>query len=590
MELGLISHRSAYTDAYARNKDEIILNLRTGKNIRSVSLIHGDPFAGGATGFAAWDGQPSPMRLARELKYHYIWSITLRPPFKREQYYFSISDGTNTLLMFEDGFYSPEKASKPGRLKQYFKFPWLNASDVFTPPAWVNDTVWYQIMPDRFRRGRTESKRFPLRKWTDSKNIHFRDFYGGDLKGITEKLPYLQQLGITGIYLTPIFLSNSNHKYNSFSYETIDPDFGTEDDLKQLVDTAHSLGIRVMLDAVFNHSGTEFAPWQDVMKYGPESKYWDWFFVNQWPQPPLPGKTEDGRFYSFAFTGMMPKLNTNNPEVAEYCLNRCRYWVENWNIDGIRFDVGNEVSHTFLKKLNQGLKALKPDIFLLGEIWHDSLQWLQGDEYDSTMNYPFLECVHNFWLDNQDSTELMYALNRCYSMYPEQVNNVLFNFLDTHDTMRVLTRCGSKDIFYQQLALLMTMPGSACIYYGTEIAMEGGDDPDCRRPMPWDQIASGECDDDLRETAALIALRKAFPQLRRGHILWKHSAANPRLVCYGRHTEGDCVIAVYINAGEQPVSVPDANVLYSRMMQSCRLLPGGIAITRQALAQWKNCL
>jgi glycosidase len=575
-------------DAYALNENEIVINIRTGKDITAVAIIHADPFEGGATGFAAWDGIAEPMALSRELRYHNIWSITLRPRYKREQYYFRLTDGQETFYLFEDDFYTEEAMNAPGRLRQYYKFPWLNPGDVFAPPAWVGDTIWYQIMPDRFRRGDMGSKRFPLRKWEDPKNIHFWDFYGGDLKGITEKLPYLQELGITGIYMTPIFLSNSNHKYNTFAYDQIDPDFGTEEDLKELVDTAHTLGIRVMLDAVFNHSGPEFAPWQDVVEKGPQSPYWDWFFVNQWPIPKLPLGTRD-KFFSFAFTGMMPKLNTNNPEVARYCLDRCRYWVENWNIDGIRFDVGNEVSHSFLKTLNAGLKAVKPDLFLLGEIWHDSLPWLLGDEYDSTMNYPFLECVHNFWMDNQDSRELKYALNRCYSMYPEQVNRVLFNFLDTHDTMRVLNRCGGdKSTFFQQLALLMTLPGSACIYYGTEIALEGGNDPDCRRPMPWQKVDSGECAEDFRATADLIRLRKAYPQLRRGEILWKHFPDVPRLVCYGRRCDEDYVLAVYINADTKPVTVLGDNILFSRGLEGNFLMPGGVAVIRQEVWEWKK--
>lgn len=450
--------------------------------------------------------------------------------------------------------------------------------------------LWYQIMPDRFCRGDMEPKRHPLRKWQDPKNIHFWDFYGGDLKGITQKLPYLQELGITGIYMTPIFLSGSNHKYNTSSYDVIDPDFGTEEDLIRLVDTAHSMGIRVMLDAVFNHSGTELPQWQDVMGKGPESPYWDWFFVNQWPQPKIPGKTEDGRFFSFAFTGMMPKLNTSNPEVIEFFAKRCRYWVENRKIDGIRFDVGNEVSHRFLKVLNARLKSLNPDIFLLGEIWHDSVQWLQGDEYDSTMNYPFMENLHNFWLDNQSSRELMYAMNRCYSLYTQQVNRVLFNFLDTHDTMCLLTRCCSKDIFYQQLTVLMTLPGSACIYYGTEIAMEGGDDPDCRRPMPWHKVDDDACSADRKEVAALIALRKAHPHLRRGRVMWKHFDGAPRLVCYGLHTSGDTVITVYINAEDKAVTVHANNILYSRHLKGSFLLPGGVAVVRQNAWEWKPYL
>lgn len=580
MDFGSIHHRCAFTDCYGKNADEIVITIRTGKDISAVTLIHDDPYAGGCMGFRPWSGSPEAMAPKWELANNIIWSITLTPEHKREQYYFSLTDGEETWLLFEDGFYSPEDAEKKGRMKQYFKFPWLNAADVCTPPAWVNDTVWYQIMPDRFCKGSDHPRRFPLRKWSSSKNIHFWDTFGGDLAGITSRLPYLRDLGITGIYMTPIFLSGTNHKYNTFSYDTIDPDFGTEEDLVRLVDTAHELGIKVMLDAVFNHSGTEFAPWKDVVKNGPDSPYWDWFFVNKWPLPKIPGNTEDGRFFTFAFTSMMPKLNTNNPEVIRYCLERCSRWVRDWHIDGIRFDVGNEVSHRFLKELNRGLKAIDPDIFLLGEIWHDSADWLHGDEYDSVMNYPFMESVHNFWLDNRSSRELMYDMNRISTLYPEQVNNVLFNFLDTHDTMRSVTRCGSRDIFYQQLALLMTLPGSACIYYGTEIALEGGDDPDCRRPMPWEKIDAGTCGKAIRDASSLIALRKEYPEARRGDVVWNHRDDQPRLICYDRSIPGSSrVLTVYLNAGEEAVKIPfRGKMIYTRKYRGITLSPGGIAI------------
>lgn len=589
MNVSAISHRSAFSDCYAVDADEIIVSLRTGKDVTDVGLIHDDPFAGGCTGHMPWNGREEAMIPQWELQHNQIWSIRLRPKHKREQYYFRVTAGDETLYMFEDGFYTREAMEKPGRLKQYFKFPWLNPADVIAPPAWVNDTVWYQIMPDRFRKGSDHPRRFPLRKWSSIKNIHFWDTYGGDLKGITEKLPYLQELGITGIYMTPIFLSDSNHKYNTFSYDEIDPDFGTEEELTELVDKAHSLGIRVMLDAVFNHSGTKFAPWKDAMKHGPESPYWDWFFINQWPQPLLPGKTEDSRFYSFAFTSMMPKLNTNNPEVIDYCLKRCEHWVRDWHIDGIRFDVGNEVSHKFLKELNRGLKAINPDIFLLGEIWHDSIQWLQGDEYDAIMNYPFMESLHDFYLDGRSSKELMYAMNRVYTMYPQQINDAQFNFLDTHDTMRAFTRCDNPDIFWQQLAFLMTMPGSACIYYGTEIALPGGNDPDNRRPMPWDKVEAGKCDDALRDTSALIALRKAWPQLRRGIVSWKHSSEHPRYVRYGRHLKGSSdLLAVCLNAGDVPVALPEGKVLFARKIIAGKLQPGGTAIIQTEVGKWNS--
>ena len=588
MNYAAISHRCALPDCYPCSRDELIINIRTGKDIAAVTLIHDDPYAGGATGFMAWDGKAEAMTLSRELAHHYIWSVKLRPPFKREQYYFALSDGTDSVLLFEDGFYTREEADKPGRLRQYFKFPWLNPADVIAPPAWVSDTVWYQIMPDRFRRGSQAEKRFKLRKWEDASHIHFWDTYGGDLKGITEKLEYIRDLGITGIYMLPIFESNSNHKYNTFDYTKIDPDFGTEEDLVELVEKAHSLGIRVMLDAVFNHSGTEFGPWKDVVEKGPASAYWDWFFVGKWPLPKMPGRTDDGRFYSFAFTSMMPKLNTNNPAVIRYFTQITETWVKKWNIDGIRFDVGNEVSHRFLKELNRNLKAVKPDIFLLGEIWHDSIPWLLGDEYDSVMNFPFLETLHNFWLDGQSSRELMYALNRCYHMYPEQVGQVLFNFIDNHDTMRALTRCGNKDSFYQQLTLLMTLPGSACIYYGTEIALEGGNDPDCRRPMPWHKIEEGSCDKAIDEMKRLIALRRDYPELRGSRILWRCSDSSPRLVCFGRYLDGsDRILTVYLTAGSDPVKMlTRGQMVYSRKLRGRTLMSGGAAVYIEQAENW----
>ena len=581
MNVAAISHRSAFTDCYPLDENRLVINLHTGKDIQSVLLIHADPYAGGATGFMAWDGKPEPMTVSRELEHSLIWSVTLEPRFKREQYYFSLCDGADTLLLFEDGVYSREEADKPGRLRQYFKFPWLNPADVITPPAWVNDTVWYQIMPDRFCRGNASPKRFGLRSWEDHRRIRPWDMYGGDLRGIISRLEYIRDLGINGIYMLPIFLSNSNHKYNTFDYDAIDPDFGTEEDMLELVEKAHSMGIRVMVDAVFNHSGTEFAPWKDVLKKGPESDYWDWFFVGKWPQPLLPGSTEDGRYMSFAFASYMPKLNTNNPEVIGYFLNRCKNWVQRWNIDGIRFDVGNEVSHKFLKELNRGLKEIKPDLFLLGEIWHDSIQWLQGDEYDSVMNMPILETLHNFWLDGGDARQLMYSLNRCYAMYPEQVNRVLFNYIDNHDTMRAITRCGSKDSFFQQLTMLMTLPGSACIYYGTEIGLEGGNDPDCRRPMPWDKIEAGKFDRTIAQVRELIALRRSHPAARRGSLCWELDEKNPRLVCYRRCAEGEA-LRVYINTGEQPVKMTGTGKpAFARKLRGRTLMPGGVAVYLQ---------
>ena len=579
MNLNAINHRSALTDCYCLDRDTAVLNIRTGKDITGVNLVWEDPYAYGISGDIHWVGIPLAMEMERELKHSLIWTVRLKPPYKRLQYYFEIFCGDEKILMFEDDFYTEERADRKGRWKQYFKLAWMNECDVIRVPDWVEGTVWYQIMPDRFCRGSLAPKRMPLKDWEDRETVDYNDFYGGDLRGIIGKLPYLKELGITGIYLLPLFESDTNHKYNIFDYTRIDPDFGTEEDVKELVEKAHALGIRVMLDAVFNHSGTGFFAWQDVWEKGENSRYFDWFCINQVPFERKYASLTDGRFYGFAFLDNMPKLNTGNPEVARYCVDLCKYWVENWKIDGIRFDVGNEVSHSFLKLCSRELKALKPDLFLLGEIWMDSVLWLQGDEYDSVMNYPFFESVHNFWVDRDaDSRDFMYAVNRVYSLYPEQVNRGIFNFLDTHDTLRALNRCGSEDVLYQQLAVLMTMPGSACIYYGTEIAMPGSHDPDCRRTMPWRQIEAGHFDGKIARMKALTALRKDCEAIRGTKICWHRDSTRPRLVCYDRPgREG--TLRVWLNGGDD-AAAPEVtgSVRFAVSYAEGRLEAGGTLI------------
>lgn len=590
MKMDCIIHRSAFTDCYALNEEVVVLNIRTGKDITGVNVIYEDPYIAGCSGQSPWKGKPFKMRMEKELEYAYIWSARLRPEFKRVQYYFEIWEGEEKKYFLEDGFYSEKQLDTPGRMRQYFKFPWLNSADVCRPPSWVEDTIWYQIMPDRFCRGDKKEKRVKVRGWNDRKNMSYRDFYGGDLQGITDKLEYLKDLGISGIYFTPIFESNSNHKYNTFDYKKIDPDFGDEKDMKALIRKAHGLGIKVMLDAVFNHCGTEFFAWQDVLKRGKESAYFDWFFVNK---PLAEGdfsNTKDGRYYSFAFESYMPKLNTNNPEVMDYFIDICEYWVEEWGIDGIRFDVGNEISHAFIKRLHYELKRLNPELFLLGEIWHDSIGWLLGDEYDSVMNYPFVESLNDFWVDNgeggsweMDSKGLMYRMNRCYSMYQEQTNRVLFNFLDSHDIGRAYSRCGSLDILIQQLVILMSMPGTPCIYYGTEIAMSGVDGLYNRKSMPWDEIESGKHDKRIEEVKKIIALRNDYPPMRSSEIMWRHDPDQRRMIHYVKSAAGSRYgIEVYLNGMMEGKDVEsNGEVLYSRNYVNGCLRKNGILILKR---------
>ena len=578
MEFTGVYHKTSEQMSYALNDKELVVNLKTGYDVKQVFIIHGDPYdAGILGGNEKWNGTREEIVYKKRLSHQIWWTTTLVPPYKRCKYYFELRTDSEVWYYFEDGFLTEEQVNMEGRLLQYFIVPWMNPADVNRTPVWVNDTVWYQIFPDRFCNGRVDNDGEDVLPWQTGP-VKRTEKYGGDL----QRLPYLEKLGVTGIYLNPIMEAETNHKYDTKDYTKIDPAFGDDETMKRLVMEAHGRGIRVMVDAVFNHCGRKFAPWLDVQEKGRESQYADWFMVQDWTDIRRHENTRDGRFYSFAFADWMPKLNTNNEEVIRYFCGVCEEWIRKYDIDGIRFDVGNEVSHYFLKRMRRHLKKIKPDIYLLGEIWHDAIQWLAGDEYDSVMNYPLMSGIHDFFLDSlADREEFERMVNRCYTMYMQQSNNVLFNLLDSHDTERLMNRFHDLDIFYQQLAVLFTLPGSPCIYYGTEIAMEGGFDPDCRRCMPWDEIDLGKYEDRIRQMQTLIRLRKTEKTFRSLHFHFLNEYGNKRCVHYIKLDECQHKIEVVLNCSEEPAHAGErGEILFSRRFEGGTLLPKGTLIRR----------
>ena len=552
MNFGSIYHRTTEQYCYARNKEELVITLLTGYDVERVFINWGDPFSAGILGGnEIWSGEEVEITKSMELEHHLLWKIVLKPTYKRCKYYFKLRTKNEEWIYVEDGFYKEEQLKESGRMIQYFIMPWINERDVGTVPEWVEHTIWYQIFPERFCNGETANDPEHVKPWKMQKTGYL-DLYGGDLQGIIQKLPYLKELGITGIYLNPICEALSNHKYDTTNYKKIDPMFGTEDTMKQLVQKAHDYGMKIMMDGVFNHSGREFAPWKDVIEHGEQSRYKDWFMIHKFPVEKEKKDTRDGCYDSFAFAGGMPKLNTNNEEVIAFIKDVCTYWVEEYGIDGIRFDVGNEVSHHLLKELRRSLLKRKPDLYLLGEIWHDSTPWLLGDEYDAVMNYPLTSSVNDFWKEPLTAKQLEHSIHRCMNLYREQNQRVMFNLLDSHDTDRLRTRCGSEEIFYQQMAVLFTMAGSACIYYGTEIAMEGGHDPDCRRCMPWDEIEKGAYEKELNAMKTLIQLRKSEPDCKSLDIqfLYKGEEAEKQRVIHYKKGEN---LYVLLNATDEAI-------------------------------------
>ena len=585
MNLSSIYHRCADQYCYPLDDDTMIISIKTGYDITNVTLTFGDPFTTGINGGnSRFKGSDTEAFSIKRLEYHTLWSFRVKPEFKRVTYYFNLESDDEKMIMCEDRFYTPEEFKNYRGRQQLFIYSWMNPSDIIRTPEWVNETVWYQIFVDRFCNRNPDYNPKEVLPWrAPDKKVKPFDYYGGDIPGITSKLDYLRDLGITGLYLTPICSGKSNHKYDTISYTKIDPHFGTDEDMAEMVKQAHQRGIRVMMDGVFNHSGAFFKPWQDVVKNGPESKYYNWFMVNKWPFEKGWKNTAKGNYYAFAFVDMMPKLNTNNEEVIRYIIKVIKKWIEKYDIDALRLDVSDEISHTLCKRMHKELKAIKPDFYILGEAWHDAIGWLRGDEFDSVMNYPFTDSVGDFWMDEtKSSTDFEYAINRCYSLYPLQINRVLFNLLDSHDTMRLVTKLGGNlRQFYQQLAVLFTMPGTVCIYYGTEIALEGSYDPDCRRCMPWNLIMKGQYYDKIECVKELISLRKSHPALRSNHYHFIQKFDNDRVLSYQRTSDDDSeTIEIVINCSKENLlcDVSKKQILFSIGYSQPELHPDGVMI------------
>lgn len=284
------------------------------------------------------------------------FSCEVQPPYRRLRYAFLLEDGEESIWMDENNFLE-EEPDNPDRM---FEFPYINGVDVFTPPAWVKDAIFYQIFPERFANGDKSNDPENVLPWGGKPE---RDnFFGGDLQGVIDHLDYLSELGITAIYFTPIFEATTNHKYDTEDYMRIDPHFGDADTLKKLVKQCHKRGIRVLLDAVFNHSGRTFKPFVDLQKNGEQSKYKDWFYIRSFPIEVVDGIPS---YETFSFEPLMPKLNTENPEVKEYLLNVAEYWIKEIGVDGWRLDVANEVDHEFWREFRHTVKKVNPDAYIL---------------------------------------------------------------------------------------------------------------------------------------------------------------------------------------------------------------------------------
>ena len=357
----------------------------------------------------------------------------------------------------------------------------LREEEMFEVPEWAANKVVYQIFPSRYAASKPVDKEL----WYKAP-ITLTDNLHGDIRGIIDHLDYIRDLGIDVIYMTPIFKSDSSHKYDTIDYYQIDPSFGTAEDLRELVQKAHQYGMKVVLDAVFNHTGRDFFAFKDILENKEKSKYLDWYFIDKFPLDNESGQAPN--FKCFGYYGGMPKLNLKNPEVEKYVTDVACYWLKECDIDGWRMDVGDEISHYFWKHFRRAVKAVKKDALIIGEIWHYAGDFLEGDEWDTVMNYPFYLNLIDLLADEKIGvSRFVQNLGYMKGRLNKKCYPLMWNLIDSHDTARFLHLCNNKQKQHLAAAFQLLMPGMPMIYYGDELAMPGANGSDCRRGMYWDE-------------------------------------------------------------------------------------------------------
>ena len=574
MQLQAITHIPLSKDAYMVNENTIVIRLKVGKgDIKSSDVYYGDRVCMSEPILVK---RVSMKKIASDELFDYFEG-EIKSEYTRVCYYFHIKDieGKETYYS-EYGFSEKMTCCRT----QYFQFPYLHRNYMICIPKLTENMVMYHIFPDSFAEkknyisGRRKVIQIEKGLTSESKN-------GGTLRGILENLDYIEELNVNCLYLNPIFKAASYHKYDTIDYMEIDPCFGTKQDLKDLVNECHKRGIRVILDGVFNHCGSGFLPFLDVLKNGEKSEYCNWFYKLNFPvvYDTIPN------YEAFAYVKEMPKLNTGNQEVIDYFCKVGRYWIREADIDGWRLDVAadlgqsEEFNHQFWRDFRTAVKEANPEAIILAEHYDDAGSWLMGDQWDTIMNYSaFMEPVTWFLTGMEKHSDerrgdllgntqafvdaMVYHMSRF--QYPSLM--VSMNELSNHDHSRFLTRTNqtvgrtaslgpeaanqniNKGIMRAAVMIQMTWPGAPTLYYGDEAGLCGWTDPDNRRTYPW-----GREDQELIQYHRdIIAIHKTETALMRGSLKYLHGGF--KVICYGRFTDTEKMI-VLINAGFDEVRV-----------------------------------
>lgn len=477
MEYSAILHDMDKRFCYAIDKGVFVIRIQVKKDdIKEIILHYMDKYIS----IELKDTRKTvPMKKIASSQFHDYYEAQIRMDMICLRYFFEFTD-----MHGEKAYYGNYEFSKEciTNIDRMFDCPQnLREEEMFEVPEWAANKVVYQIFPSRYAASQPVDKEL----WYKAP-ITFTDNLHGDIRGIIDHLDYIRDLGIDVIYLTPIFKSDSSHKYDTIDYYQIDSSFGTAEDLRELVQKAHQYGMKVVLDAVFNHTGRDFFAFKDILENKEKSKYLDWYFIDKFPLDNESGQAPN--FKCFGYYSGMPKLNLKNPEVEKYVTDVACYWIKECDIDGWRMDVGDEISHYFWKHFRRAVKAVKKDALIIGEIWHYAGDFLEGDEWDTVMNYPFYLNLIDLLADEKIGvSRFIQNLGYMKGRLNKKCYPLMWNLIDSHDTARFLHLCNNKQKQHLAAAFQLLMPGMPMIYYGDELAMPGANDPDCRRGMYWDE-------------------------------------------------------------------------------------------------------
>ncbi|MBQ7752996.1 MAG: glycoside hydrolase family 13 protein [Treponema sp.] len=559
MNKAAVYHRVDSEYCYLLDERTLVLRLRCAKgDLKSVSVVYGNRFE--------WP-QPAVRHTVKMEKvcqglYHDYYEVTLQPGFRRVFYYFELEgSGEGEKYYYYQGAIRKEL---PENWYCFFQLPYMRREEVYNVPAWAEDAVMYQIFPDSFATGhRVHDKTAKTAEW---EGFTLKSKLGGNLRGIIENIDYLVDLGINVLYLNPVFVAHSYHKYDTIDYKHIDPDFGTDEEFAELVGLLHKNGIRVVLDGVYNHTGTRFFAYQDILKNQEKSPYRDWYY--DMPLPLLPDMKSD--YACFSYVKQMPKLNTGNPEVCRYFCEIGKYWIEKFDIDGWRLDVANEIDKNFWREYKKAIRSVKKDAIMLAEVWEDAQNWQVYDEFDSAMNYRFVNLCRDFFAERSiTAEEFGETFNESLMRYPRPVSYAQMNLLDSHDVSRFVSLCGDRPELLKLAAVVqMTLPGMPGIFAGDERAMTGITEDEYRRPFVWNDDGTG-CDylacrpgDMTAFYKELIALRRSHKALTEGRVRFI-ATGNENVLAYERWLEGDGAgdkVRVWVNNSDADWTEPESGM------------------------------